>query len=172
MTRAIPAPTSPTAARSSSRVLFQVSTPGTCELNIGGHVAPCRRTDVSGLEFVLSYSIRCSKSVEGVRAPVESLVDTGEESVFAVYPDNQVNGEVTIGGVNSVHHTGFFVYTNLESTSYRQVNFDGFELNEATCRVHALRYRWFWNQSLTGTHHGCGFNCCFVEYVDHHLVQP
>ena len=87
---------------------------------------------MSGLEFVLSCSIRCSMSVEGVRTPVESLVDTGEESVFAVYPDNQVNGEVTIGGVNSVHHTGFFVHTNLESTSYRQVNFDGFEFNEAT----------------------------------------
>ena len=71
-------------------------------------------------------------SVEGVRTPVESLVDTGEESVFAVYQDNQVDGEVTISGVNNVHHTGFFVYTNLESTSCRQVNFDGLELNEAT----------------------------------------
>ena len=52
-------------------------------------------------------------SVEGVRASVESLVDTGEESVFADYLDSQVDGEVTIGGVNSVHHTGFFVYTEL-----------------------------------------------------------
>merc|ERR1712122_440899 len=58
-------------------------------------------------------------------------VDAGAEPVFAFYLGNQVDGELTIGGVNSAHYTGDFAYTNLESTSYWQVNLDGLKLNGA-----------------------------------------
>ena len=78
------------------------------------------------------------------RTPVENLVDTGEEPVFAFYLDNQVDGELAFGGVKSVHCTDIFVYMYLESTSYWQVNWDGLKLCEAAVEV----------------------NCCFVEFVD------
>ena len=49
---------------------------------------------------------------------------------------NQVDGELTISSLNSAHYTRGFVYTNLESTSYRQVNLDGLssmlQLGEST----------------------------------------
>ena len=38
---------------------------------------------------------------------------------------NQVDGELTTGSINIAYYTGNFVYTILESTSYRQVNLDG-----------------------------------------------
>ena len=57
-------------------------------------------------------------------------MDTGEEPVFASYLDNQVNGELAFGGVNSAHCTEIFVYMNLESTSYWQVNWNGLKLCE------------------------------------------
>ena len=53
---------------------------------------------------------------------MKNLVDTGEEPVFAFYLDNQVDGELAFGGVNSAHCTEILVYMNLESTSYWQVN--------------------------------------------------
>ena len=59
-------------------------------------------------------------------------MDAGAEPVFAFYLGNQVNEELTIGGVTSAHYTGDFAYTNLESTSYWQVNLDGLKLNGAT----------------------------------------
>ena len=59
---------------------------------------------------------------------MENLVDTGEEPVFAFYLDNQVDGELAFGGVNSAHCTEILVYMNLESTSYWQVNWDGLKL--------------------------------------------
>lgn len=46
-----------------------------------------------------------------------------------------VVGEVTIGGVNSVHYTEVFVYTNLESTNFSQVELDDLEFNVATARA-------------------------------------
>ena len=49
-----------------------------------------------------------STSVDGVRIPVQGLVDAGEEPVFAFYLDNQVDGEMTVGGVNSAYYTGVF----------------------------------------------------------------
>merc|ERR1712211_55709 len=107
---------------------------------------------------------------DGVRTPVEGLVDAGAEPVFAFYLGNQVDGELTIGGVNSAHYTGDFAYTNLESTSYWQVNLDGLKLNGAA--VGTTPYAIVdWNQSLSWTHHGREVNCCFVEFVDHHLVK-
>ena len=53
------------------------------------------------------------------------------EPVFALFLGNQVDGELTIGSLNSAHYTGDFLYTNLESTSYRQVNLDGLKLDAA-----------------------------------------
>ena len=38
--------------------------------------------------------------------------------VFAFHLGNQVNGKLTIDGVNSAHYTGDFVYSNLVSISY------------------------------------------------------
>ena len=35
---------------------------------------------------------------------------------------NQVDAELTIGGVNGADYTGDFVYTNLESTSHWQIH--------------------------------------------------
>ena len=52
------------------------------------------------------------------------------EPVFAVFLSNQVDGELTFTSLNSAHHTGGFVYTNLERTS-RQVNLDGLKLDAA-----------------------------------------
>ena len=62
---------------------------------------------------------------------MEGLVDAGVEPVFAFYLGNQVDEKLTIGGVNSAHYTGDFAYTNLESTSYWQVNLDDLKLNGA-----------------------------------------
>ena len=45
--------------------------------------------------------------------------------------DNQVDDELTTGGVNTTHSTGGFVYRNLESTSYWQVNLGGLKHNGA-----------------------------------------
>ena len=56
--------------------------------------------------------------MDGVHTPVEGLVDAGAEPVFAFYLGNQVNEDLTIGGVTSAHYTGDFAYTNLGSTSY------------------------------------------------------
>ena len=62
----------------------------------------------------------CSPSlfhfVDGVRTPVKGLVDAGAEPVFAFYLENQVDGKLTINGVNRAHYTENFAYTNLEST--------------------------------------------------------
>ena len=53
-----------------------------------------------------------------LRTPVQKLMDTGEEPVFAFYLDNQVD--------ESWHLvTEILVYMDLESTSYWQVNWDG-----------------------------------------------
>ena len=57
------------------------------------------------------------------------LVDAGAEPVFTFYLGNQVDGELTNGGVNSEHYTGDLVYTNWETTSYWQVKWDGLKLN-------------------------------------------
>ena len=63
---------------------------------------------------------RCSPSlflfVDGVRTPVKGLVDAGAEPVFAFYLENQVDGKLTINGVNRAHYTENFAYTSLEST--------------------------------------------------------
>ena len=63
-----------------------------------------------------------SMSVDGVRAPVKSMVNVGKEPISAFYLDNQVGGELTIGDVHS---------TNMESTSNWQVNLGGLELDGA-----------------------------------------
>ena len=44
--------------------------------------------------------------VDGVRTPVECLMDVGATAVFALYLGKQVDGELTIGGVNGAHYTG------------------------------------------------------------------
>ena len=71
--------------------------------------------------------------MDEVRTPVGSLVDAGAEPVFAFYLANQVNEKWTIGS-NSAHYTRDFAYTNLESTSYWQINFDGLKRNGAAGR--------------------------------------
>ena len=84
-------------------------------------------TDVSGL--AISYFPVCGCKFDGStewlgfhfhgrsRTPVENLVDAGEGPVSAFYLDNQVEGKVAVGGVNSAHCTGDFVDTNMEGTS-------------------------------------------------------
>ena len=56
-------------------------------------------------------------------------MDAGEEPVFAFHLDNQVNGRLTIDGVNSAHYAGVFVHTNLVSISYWHVKLDGPKFN-------------------------------------------
>ena len=73
------------------------------------------------------------------RTPVVNLVDTGEEPVFAFYLDNQVDGELAFGGVNSAHCTEILVYMNLESTSYWQVNWDRLKPDS---HLHAVHCAW------------------------------
>ena len=46
--------------------------------------------------------------MDGVRTPVEGLVDAGAKPVFAFYLGNQVDEKLTIGGVNSAHYTLWF----------------------------------------------------------------
>ena len=58
---------------------------------------------------------------ETFRTPVENLVNTGEEPVFAFYLENQIDEELAFGGVNSAHCSEILVYINLESTSYWQL---------------------------------------------------
>ena len=54
--------------------------------------------------------------VNGVRIPVEGLVNAGAEPVFAFYLENQVDGKLTINDVNRAHNRKNFAYTSLEST--------------------------------------------------------
>ena len=42
------------------------------------------------------------------------LVDTGAQPVVALYLGNEVDGEVTIGGVDILHHTATVDYLVLE----------------------------------------------------------
>ena len=77
---------------------------------------------------------------------------------FAIYIGNQVDGEFSITGVNSAYYTGDFMYTNLESTSYRKVFWTAWSSNVK------LYVSW--------THHGQWVNCMSVEFVVHHLFQP
>ena len=58
-------------------------------------------------------------------------MDAGEVPFFAFYHVYQVDGKMTIGGVDDAHHKGDFVYTNFESTSYWQVKLDGLKLSDA-----------------------------------------
>ena len=51
-------------------------------------------------------------------------------------PSDQVDGKLTIVGINSAHYTGDVVYTNSESTSYWHVILDDLKLNG--CGDHAL----------------------------------
>ena len=50
--------------------------------------------------------------------------------LYAFHLDDQVNGKLTIVGVNSAHYTGDFVYTNLEIISCWHVELDGLTLND------------------------------------------
>ena len=111
-----------------------------------------------------------------LRTLVENLVEIGEEPVFAFYLDNQVDGELAFGGVNSAHCTEI-VYMNLESTSYWQVNWDGLKLCKAAveatlCAIIVSGTSFFFKKNKKTTHHGREVNCCFVEFVNCQLVQP
>ena len=57
---------------------------------------------------------RCSPSlfhfVDGNRTPVKGLVDAGAEPVFAFYLKNQVDGKLTINGVNRELHGSLRVH--------------------------------------------------------------
>lgn len=70
-------------------------------------------------------------SVDGVQTPVQALVASGElpEPVFAFYLGNNVDGELTIGGVDKAHYTGDFTYVPLSSEDYWSVKLDGLTLD-------------------------------------------
>ena len=53
--------------------------------------------------------------------------------------DNQVDGELAFGGVNSARYTEILVYMNLESTSYWQVICEGLKLYS---HLHAVHCAW------------------------------
>ena len=55
------------------------------------------------------------------------------EPVSTFYLDRRVDGEWNIGNVHHPHHTGNFVYANLENTIYWHVNLDNLKLNG--CRL-------------------------------------
>ena len=46
-----------------------------------------------------------------------------------LYLGIHVDGESTIGGVNTAHYTGGFMYMNLESTIHWKANLNGLKLN-------------------------------------------
>ena len=54
---------------------------------------------------------------------------------FAFHLYDQVNGKLTIAGVNCAHCTGDFVYTNLVCTSYWHVKLDGLKFNGAAVKT-------------------------------------
>jgi len=97
-------------------------------------------TDVSGLG--LGYTIGkfdgiCgmgwdSISVDGVRTPVQALVQSGElaKPVFAFFLGDNAAGELVLGGVDEKHYTGDFFYVPLQDESYWQVALDGLKLND------------------------------------------
>ena len=68
-------------------------------------------------------------------AHCEELHSVDEESVFAFHLDNQVNGKLTMDGVNSAHLAGVFVYTDLVSISQWHVMLDGLEFNVAAVKT-------------------------------------
>ena len=79
--------------------------------SVGHTTSPCSHFgSCTQLEF-LWCPVWCGVAVNGVRTPSKSLVDTGEQPVFAFDLDNQVERELT----------GVFVYTNLKRTSYWQL---------------------------------------------------
>jgi len=75
-----------------------------------------------------------SISVDGVKTPFHALMDTGllPEPVFAFYLGNNADGELVLGGVDSAHYSGDFVYVPLKSQSYWEVALDGMKLDGAS----------------------------------------
>ena len=60
--------------------------------------------------------------------------------------------------------------TNLESTSYWE--FGRLAARWCSCGDTSYAFVDFGTSLSGGPHHGREVNCCFVEFVDHHLFQP
>merc|ERR1711998_347317 len=70
-------------------------------------------------------------SVDGVKTPFHSLVDSGNlaSPVFAFYLGNNQPGELTIGGTDKSHYTGDFAYVPLKSEDYWRIELDDFKIS-------------------------------------------
>jgi hypothetical protein len=70
-------------------------------------------------------------SVDGVRTPVQGLMESGQvqEQVFAFYMGNNAPGELVVGGVDTKHYSGDFHYVPLKLKAYWQIALDGLKLN-------------------------------------------
>jgi len=70
-------------------------------------------------------------SVDGVKTPFHSLVDSGNlaSPVFAFYLGNNQPGELTIGGTDKSHYTGDFSYVPLKSEDYWRIELDDFKIS-------------------------------------------
>ena len=65
-------------------------------------------------------------------------VDADEDLAFlafAFHLDDQVNGKLTIAGVNGAHYTGDFAFSNRVCTSYWHVKLDGLKFNGAAVKT-------------------------------------
>jgi C1A family cysteine protease len=73
-------------------------------------------------------------SVDGVKTPFHSLVDSGNLAapLFAFYLGNNAPGALMIGGVDSSHYTGDFSYVSLKSEDYWRIELDDFKVNGAS----------------------------------------
>ena len=81
------------------------------------HLAPARTTTGKG-RTVSPRPFRGPPSAKQFRGwSPRGPVDAGENLVFAFHLDDQIDGKLTIDGVNSAHYTRVFAYTHLVSFS-------------------------------------------------------
>ena len=87
-----------------------------------------------------SHAARSGKSRTLQEGPTVELhfwvqVDPGDEPFFAFHFGNQVNGKLTIDGINSAHYTEDFEYANLVCASYWRVVLGGLKFNGAAVKI-------------------------------------
>jgi len=72
-----------------------------------------------------------SISVNGMKTPFHGLVDLGvlDQDLFAFYLGDNMDGELTIGGMDQKHYNGIVLYTKLNSETYWRIPMDGMTVN-------------------------------------------
>ena len=138
---------------------FDVTVPTTKPVTNVAQLLHCRsesQLDIQDLRVAPCSNIIASRQYElwPVIPELTSLVVVACEGMnftntVATYLGESLSllSTLTIGGVNSAHFSGDFVYENFESTNNWQIYLDGLKLNGAAVILTPC-------------------NCCFVEFVD------